>query len=175
MSARAADAFALVCPRCGAVGYYSTLERRAEAERNHEIACPDCSCGLAVPRPRVPGAAGMDHVTEEPTFPTPTWTPSWDREPRPPEPEAWAWRCADMLPDSAQSRRDALGDAETLRRVAAGTETGNVAYLLYLADTKTPRGRNSLSCLLRKRPEAARHLCVEAAHAAFRACPELRS
>ena len=29
--------------------------------------------------------------------------------------EAWAWRCADTLPDSAQSRRDALADAETLR------------------------------------------------------------
>lgn len=86
--------------------------------------------------------------------------------------DAWAWRMADTMPDSAQSRRDALADAETLRRAHPPkswkkTSVGQAAkYGARIAVTRPwlgdPNGSSSA------------HDAICAARAAFRACPLLR-
>lgn len=77
------------------------------------------------------------------------------------EAEAWAWRVADTIPDGAQSRLDALSDAETLQ-----TCTPTV-----LCDTVEARG---LCALRQKSPDSAAWDAYLAAIAAFRVCPDLR-
>lgn len=78
--------------------------------------------------------------------------------------KAWAWRCADTLPDSAQSRRDALADAETLRsNVECGFVVGGD---LADMDIAAVRPWEISFC----RWDRVR----ESASAAFRAVPELR-
>ena len=55
-------------------------------------------------------------------FPALPWgrlNPHDHREPYLVEAEAWAWRVADTLPDTAQGRRDSEADAECLRRLVA--------------------------------------------------------
>ena len=89
--------------------------------------------------------------------------------------EAWAWRCADTMPDTAQGRWDSEADARTLEAVVAWhwvvESTGALGCSLW-------RMRNVAPPMLRNirygNQAAAVYRAKQCARAAFGAVPELR-
>lgn len=103
--------------------------------------------------------------------------------------EAWAWRCADTMPDSAQSRLDSEADAEALVVYAADAEdhagqhcslnlsnasSFTADALRYGLAPDMALGCRTQRGTVAKRTRGLRENARTAASAAFRACPGLR-
>lgn len=96
------------------------------------------------------------------------------------EAEAWAWRCADTMPDSAQGRMDAKADALSLERAARtgydftadGRVGSRTVYATLKASMAGLAGQHELFSW--EGAHRAPAIFNQAAHAAFRACPGLR-
>lgn len=91
--------------------------------------------------------------------------------------EAWAWRCADQMPDSAQSKADALADAETLEALVYATYLDDdwpmSAYYARAHCNEAARlGRMAIR--LNADPWLSSLNARGAANAVYRACPGLR-